>query len=264
VQAGEPPVDATPPGAGRRLGVSVGKFNPPHLGHLLLLTAAAARCDELHVLVGRRPGQALDAADRAAWLADALPDHVRFHVTDEDIPEAPGPWAAHALELLPRRPDVAFTSEAYGAPWAAAMGCAHEPVDPSRSRVPTSGTALRADLRGGFALLVPAARAALARRVVLVGAESTGKSTLADALAAALRTTAAPEHGRTYWGAVATWPTGRGAATSCATSPRRSTSSSRRWRAAPSAASCCRTPTRSPPPCGTAATWAATTRSSRR
>ncbi|HUG83725.1 MAG TPA: adenylyltransferase/cytidyltransferase family protein, partial [Euzebya sp.] len=92
-----------------RLGVTVGKFNPPHLGHLLLLSHAAERCDELHVLVGTRAGQTLDPVDRAAWLAEALPPHVTFHLTPEDIPEDDEPWAARALELLPRRPDVAFT-----------------------------------------------------------------------------------------------------------------------------------------------------------
>jgi HTH-type transcriptional repressor of NAD biosynthesis genes len=189
--------------SGGRLGVTVGKFNPPHLGHRHLLATAAARCDSLHVLVGTRPGQTLDPGDRAAWLVDALPDHLRdrvvVHLTPEDIPEHHEPWAARALQLLPRRPDVAFTSEAYGGPWAGAMGCAHESVDPARTAIPISGTAMRADLRSHFDRLVPAARAALCRRVVLVGAESTGKSTLAQALAATLRTTWAPEHGRTYW-----------------------------------------------------------------
>jgi len=46
---------------------------------------------------------------------------------------------------------------------------------------------------------VPAARQALARRVVLIGAESTGKSTLAEALARELSTVWIPEYGRCYW-----------------------------------------------------------------
>jgi nicotinamide riboside kinase len=55
------------------------------------------------------------------------------------------------------------------------------------------------DHGASFHWLVPAARAELARRVVLVGAESTGKSTLARALAEAFETVRVPEHGRWYW-----------------------------------------------------------------
>lgn len=182
-----------------RVGVAVGKFNPPHLGHAHLLTVGAARVDHLHVLLCDRPDQTLPAADRAAWLADALPDNVTVHVTPDDLPEANEPWATRALEVLPEPPDVAFTSEPWGPGWAQLMGADHVAVDNDRSTVPASGTALREDLTGNFHLLVPAARAALTRRVVCVGAESTGKTTLARGLAERLGTVWVPEHGRWYW-----------------------------------------------------------------
>lgn len=182
-----------------RVGVAVGKFNPPHLGHAHLLTVGAARVERLHVLLADRPGQTLAAADRAAWLADAVPDNVVIHVTPDDLPEANEPWAARALAVLPEPPDVAFTSEEWGPGWAAAMDCDHVAVDVARATVPVSGTGVRADLPGRFAYLVPAARAALARRIVTVGAESTGKTTLAEGLAARLGTVWVPEHGRWYW-----------------------------------------------------------------
>ena len=184
---------------GGRLGVTVGKFNPPHLGHQHLVTAAAERVDELHVLLCDRADQTIAAADRATWLTDSTPDHVTVHVTPDDLPEASEPWAERALAVLPARPDVAFTSEPYGAGWASLMGAKHESVDEDRTTFPISGTELRADLGSHFSWLVPAARGALARRVVVVGAESTGKSTLAEALASEMSTTWVPEHGRWYW-----------------------------------------------------------------
>ena len=69
---------------------------------------------------------------------------------------------------------------------------------PGPRRVPVSGTAVRADPAGALALLSAPVRACLARRVVVVGAESTGTTTMARALAGALRRTAAwvPEYGR--------------------------------------------------------------------
>ncbi|NEE33240.1 AAA family ATPase, partial [Streptomyces sp. SID7982] len=50
-----------------------------------------------------------------------------------------------------------------------------------------SGTAVRKDPVGCWDFLQPPVRAALARRVVILGAESTGTTTLARALAAHYR-----------------------------------------------------------------------------
>lgn len=182
-----------------RTGVVVGKFNPPHLGHLHLIDQAAKQVDHLYVLLCDRPDQTLDVELRRTWLADASPPNVTIIVTPDDLPGANEPWAERALQLLPMRPELAFTSEDWGPGWAAAMGAEHVLVDRDRRAQPISATELRADLGANFHWLVPAARADLARRVVVIGAESTGKSTLAEALARELSTVWVPEHGRWYW-----------------------------------------------------------------
>jgi NadR type nicotinamide-nucleotide adenylyltransferase len=181
------------------VGITVGKFNPPHLGHLHLIETAAAQVDRLYVLLGDRPHQTIPAGQRQAWLADAAPANVTILITPDDLPAANEPWARRALEVLPARPDLAFTSEEWGDGWAEMMGAAHVSVDPDRTLFPISAEILRADLGANFGWLVPAARAGLARRVVVIGAESTGKTTLARALADALGTVWVPEYGRTYW-----------------------------------------------------------------
>lgn len=181
-----------------RLGVTVGKFYPFHRGHDLLLREAKAQVERLVVLVGHRPGQQLPGALRAGWIAELHPD-VEVVPVLEDIPEAPEPWAARALEVLGRAPDLAFTSEAYGEPWAAAMGARHVAIDVDRAQVPTSGTALRADLGAGWAQLTPPAKAHFARRVAVLGVESSGTTTLARQLAERLETAWVPEYGRWYW-----------------------------------------------------------------
>lgn len=182
-----------------RLGVTIGKFYPFHLGHDLLVREAKARCDRLVVIVGWKPGQALPGELRASWLREAHPD-VEVLLALEDVPDAPEPWARRTLEeLRGRRPEVAFTSEPYGEPWAAAMGCRHEAIDVARARVPTSGTALREDLGRHWEFLTPPAKAHFARRVVVLGVESSGTTTLATALAERLRTVWVPEVGRAWW-----------------------------------------------------------------
>ncbi len=108
-------------------------------------------------------------------------------------------WAENCTRLLGFVPDVVFTSEDYGDPFAACLGCRHVLVDRARQAVPVSGTAVRADPFGNWDYLEPVVRAFYARRVVLIGAESTGKTTLAIDLAAALGTAWVPEYGRIYW-----------------------------------------------------------------
>ena len=180
-------------------GVTVGKFNPPHLGHRHLIEVSAAQVEHLYVLLCERTDQTLPAELRRRWLEDAAPTNVTVVVTPDDLPEENEPWAARTLDVLPVKPDLAFTSESYGDGWAELMGAMHVPVDLERATYPFSATEIRLELGAHFHYLVPAARADLSRRVVLIGAESTGKSTLAEALALELGTTWVPEHGRWYW-----------------------------------------------------------------
>jgi NadR type nicotinamide-nucleotide adenylyltransferase len=182
-----------------RIGVTVGKFNPPHLGHLYLIETAAARVDHLFVLLGDRPDQTIPAGQRKAWLEDASPTNVTVLITPDDLPLENEPWAERTLEVLPALPDLAFTSEPWGEGWAELMGAAHVPVDPDRTRFPISADVLRDDLGTNFGWLIPAARAELTRRAVVIGAESTGKTTLAQDLTHALGTVWVPEYGRWYW-----------------------------------------------------------------
>ena len=101
-------------------------------------------------------------------------------------------------------PDAVFTSESYGEELARRFGAAHVSVDPERRTVPISATAVRRDLAGHWDQLGPATRAGLATRIVVVGAESTGTTTLARALAEHYRqrggvwsrTAWVPEYGR--------------------------------------------------------------------
>ncbi|MCA9241240.1 MAG: AAA family ATPase, partial [Planctomycetales bacterium] len=98
-----------------------------------------------------------------------------------------------------RAPDVVFTSEDYGLEYARLMGARHVMVDHARTAVPVSGTLIRSAPLEHFEFLEPCVRAYFVRRVVLVGAESTGKTTLAQQLAERFETIWVPEYGREHW-----------------------------------------------------------------
>ncbi|AWM38574.1 Trifunctional NAD biosynthesis/regulator protein NadR [Gemmata obscuriglobus] len=180
-------------------GLVVGKFYPPHRGHKLLIDTALAQADEVHVVVCARPGEHPPADVRARWIREIHPGATVHLIDDRYDPNDSRVWAAVCTALLGFAPEVVFTSESYGEPFAAHLGCRHVLVDRQRAAVPVSGTAVRADPFANWDFLDPPVRGFYARRVVLIGAESTGKTTLAADLAAALGTVWVPEYGREYW-----------------------------------------------------------------
>ncbi|HVK19146.1 MAG TPA: AAA family ATPase [Fimbriiglobus sp.] len=179
-------------------GLVIGKFYPPHRGHKLLIDTARTRVDELHVIVCDQPGEAPPASLRGEWLREIHPDARVLVVEDRYDPHDSALWADLTHGWLGFAPDVVFTSEDYGERFARYLGCRHVQVDKARAAVPISGTQVRADPLGCWEYLEPLVRAYYCRRVVLVGAESTGKTTLAAALARELATVWVPEFGREY------------------------------------------------------------------
>jgi HTH-type transcriptional regulator, transcriptional repressor of NAD biosynthesis genes len=213
-----------------RHGLVVGKFYPPHLGHRHLIMAAAAQCASVTVLVMAARRESVPLADRVAWLRADLTGHPAVAVTGVpcDIPvdfADPCVWEAQvalmraALGRDGRPPvDAVASSEPYGPELAARFQAVHITVDTKRLAVPVAASSIRADLAGGWDQLIPAARAGLATRVVLVGAESTGTTTIAGLLAEHYRarggvwarTRCVSEAGRGY--TIAKWQQARAAA----------------------------------------------------
>jgi HTH-type transcriptional regulator, transcriptional repressor of NAD biosynthesis genes len=209
-----------------RQGLVVGKFAPLHRGHQLVIDEARAQCDQVCVLSYSRPEFAgSEPSRRRIWLESLFPD-VQVCVIDEAWRHAWGSRVPHndeagevhrefvarmCHETLRVAPDAVFTSEDYGSPFAAALTeyfrdrlakqhtVTHVPVDPLRQRVPISGSAIRADLYQQRRWLPPGVYESTIARVVLLGAESSGKTTLTRALARAHRTQHVEEYGRELW-----------------------------------------------------------------
>lgn len=187
-----------------RRALVVGKFLPPHRGHHDLIRYAGSQAEHVTVLVVDGHGEHPDAGTRAGWLAGEHPDADVIvaadqcrHGTSACPPECSPTWAAHILRIHPEPIDAVVSSETYGPLLAAALGARHIAYDPDRQRAPISGTAVRADLGGNWDQLTPRVRAGLTRRVVIMGAESTGTTTLVRDLAAAGGFAATVEAGRT-------------------------------------------------------------------
>jgi len=213
-----------------RHGLVVGKFYPPHRGHQYVIQQAASGCGQVTVLAMAAGAETLPLADRVTWLRAAcaglpavtvigVPCDVPVDFGDEAIWTAQVAVMRAALEQGARPPvDAVFSSEAYGDELAARLGAAHVCVDPARQAVPVSASRIRADLHGSWHCLTATAQEALATRIVVVGAESTGTSTVAELLAdhyrrrggVWARTMCVSEAGRDYTGTK--WQQARAAA----------------------------------------------------
>lgn len=184
--------------------VVAGKFLPPHAGHHAIIDHAASLAEHVIVLLVDGHGERPPADRRALWLQAIHPTvdvvvaaDICRHGTSPCVPDCSARWAAWLTTAMPVQPDIVVSSEQYGPLFADHLGAAHVAFDPARNGLPVSGTAIRTDLTRNWTHLHPIVRAGLHRRVVVIGAESTGTTTLARDLARSLAAPLALEAGRT-------------------------------------------------------------------
>lgn len=179
-------------------GLIIGKFLPPHRGHHHLIDTARSQVENLIVLVGERENDFIPGELRASWLREMHPGVEVRVIEDRYDQDDSKLWAKKTIGWLGRAPDVVFTSENYGPVWAGFLGCEHVMVDLERNTFPVSATKVREDVMSNWQFLSPPVRGHFAKRIVVLGAESTGSTTLALDLAGALNTVWVPEYGRDY------------------------------------------------------------------
>jgi NadR type nicotinamide-nucleotide adenylyltransferase len=185
-------------------GMLLGKFLPPHNGHVFLADFARHFCDRLHVLVCTLDREPIPGALRFKWLQELLPHpNVILHHVTEDLPQTPEEhpgfwpiWRDLVRRHIPESIDHVFASEPYGAKLAQVLGARFIPCDIARDLVPVSGTAIRNDPLGHWQYIPAPVRPYFVKRICLFGPESTGKTTLARDLSKHYQTTYAHEYAR--------------------------------------------------------------------
>src|SRR5688572_21020032 len=104
----------------KKTGLVLGKFMPPHEGHLHLVEFARAYCDELTVVVGTLEREPIPGHLRFEWMRElASPFANVVHLTDE-LPQDPSEhhefwalWQSALKRIHPAPLDYVFASEPY-------------------------------------------------------------------------------------------------------------------------------------------------------
>lgn len=186
-------------------GFLLGKFMPPHEGHLFMCDVASELVDELSVLVCTRDCEPIEGNLRFNWMQESVKSNVQVVHLHRDIPQEPSEhpdfwniWRETIQELHPESIDMVFGSECYVNRLATELDAEPFVIDRERTMVPVSSTQVRDDPQGCWEYLPRAVRHYYQKRICLLGPESTGKSELSKLLAKEFKSKHVPEYGRTY------------------------------------------------------------------
>jgi NadR type nicotinamide-nucleotide adenylyltransferase len=202
-------------------GLVVGKFCPLHRGHERVIHRMLDECRQGFILSYTNPEfDGCEPAKRRRWLTTLFPAAHVFVLDEGDASIPPNDAddrtqrrfvGAVCREVLGTTVQAVFTSEAYCDGFAdeltqffreidpAHPAVQHVCVDPQRLAHAISGTELRAAIHELRHELPGLVYADFVKRICLLGGESSGKSTLAAALAQRLGTSHVAEYGRELW-----------------------------------------------------------------
>lgn len=202
-----------------KVGMYGGKFLPIHMGHVYSMIRASTMVDELHVIVSydekyekelcKKGGHIPNIPQevRLRWWTQLTKDmpHVHVHAVYEEQTGQFEDWkrgAVGIMDAIGKEIDVVFSSEHSYTPIFKELypDAEHVVIDSDRSTYNISATKLRTEgVMKHWDMLPEVVKPYFVKKVVVVGTESCGKSTLVKNLANLFNTTYVEEYGRTYY-----------------------------------------------------------------
>lgn len=189
----------------KKVGLTLGKFAPFHKGHQYLFDTALAEVDELVVLIYDTTVTNVPLNVRSNWIKKLYPQVKVIECWDG--PEGYSTDRAYEIKeeeyILKMLNGIEishfYSSEFYGGHISKSLNAIDRRVDEARINLPISATEIRNRPFDNRHFLEKTVYRDLVTKIVFVGAMSSGKSTLTEALAKKYKTTFAPEYGREYW-----------------------------------------------------------------
>lgn len=182
----------------------LGKFYPLHIGHLSLIDFAASVSEKLIVLVDNHVSYEISLEDRVRMIQDSFP-HLEVRGIQESTFQEPAEspdfwdyWKNIINKYIPEEKESIIGSMDYVYSLAELLNIKPIVVDIEREGIDFSATKFRNNKKEEWHNLAPAAKALLSKKIAIMGAESSGKSTLIKRLATEFETKYVPEYGRTF------------------------------------------------------------------
>jgi HTH-type transcriptional regulator, transcriptional repressor of NAD biosynthesis genes len=184
-----------------------GKFLPFHKGHQAMISFALTQCDFLSVLVCCDNEEHIPGEVRKNWIESTFENTANIEVkilqynnrvlpnTSQASLSVSEIWSAEFKKHYPDY-DLLITSEPYGDLVAGFMGIKHIPFNLERDIYPISATAIRNNLFFNWHYLPDTVKPYFTVKVVILGTESTGKTTLTEQLARYYNCSMVAEAGR--------------------------------------------------------------------
>lgn len=177
---------------------------PLHTGHIALIDFAAEQCDEVIVSMSFNNDDPIPHEKRFHWLVETfrgnekvIPRLIPDVFDNPDLPlnERTKKWAEVIARVYPRV-DVVMSSEPYGEPFAKNLGAKHVAFDNERKQFPISASQIRLKPMSNWQFIPEIVSPFFVKKICFYGAESTGKSTMAEKMAAKYNTVCVPEVAR--------------------------------------------------------------------
>ncbi|MFA5358823.1 MAG: AAA family ATPase [Patescibacteria group bacterium] len=193
------------PSKNQTTGLVLGKFAPFHAGHQYLVETAIKQTDRVIVLIYNCPETIDIPLDvRAEWIRQIYPQVEVIEAWDGPTESGHDPRVIklnedYILQKIKEPITHFFCSEWYGDHVSKALGAINCVVDEKRETFPVSGTIIRSNPHVYKKFLHPVVYKDFVKKIVFLGAESTGKTTITRELAKIYKTEWMPELGREYW-----------------------------------------------------------------
>ncbi len=189
----------------KKTGLTLGKYAPFHKGHQHVIETALKEVDALFVIIYDFDGINISLEKRAQWIRTLYPQVKVIEARGGPPGTLPRTELERAEEkfilglLNGQKITHFFCSEYYGEHVSRTLGAKDMRVDEARKIVPVSATQIRENAFKHRSHIHPLVYKDLVKKVVFMGAPSTGKTTLTEALAKKYNTVWMPEYGREYW-----------------------------------------------------------------
>ena len=198
-----------------RVGMYGGKFLPFHMGHAFMIVKASTMVDELYVVLSHSEKRdRLLCGDtfkypskeiRLQWLSQFTKDmeNVKvIEVEDDAIDDKTYNWKDGAFKIknkIGEKIDIVFSSEEHYTPIFNELypGTKHKIIDAKRGKFQISATEIRKSGAYHYWDFLPdVVKPFFVKKVMIIGTESCGKSTLTRNLAKIYQTNYVAEYGR--------------------------------------------------------------------